>query len=162
MVIGARLDTNDHDATGAAMQVAGILRGKGQHVATVAPADTVERAVAVLREHGVGALVVSADGETIDGIVSERDVVRALADTSGSLLSALVESIMTRDVVTCEPTGRIEELMSLMTERRIRHLPVEADGKLAGIISIGDVVKWRLAELEEEARRLEEYIHHGR
>jgi CBS domain-containing protein len=144
------------------MQVAEILRRKGNDVATVAPADTVGTAVEVLRDRGVGALVVTADGTAIDGIISERDIVRALGKSTAELLSRPTSDIMTAEVFTCSPEDRVEHLMSMMTEKRIRHLPVEVEGALKGIISIGDVVKSRLNELEQEARAIEDYIHHGR
>jgi CBS domain-containing protein len=144
------------------MQVAEILRRKGGEVATVAPDATVATAVELLRERGVGALVVSDDGVTIAGILSERDIVRALGGPRRTLLDQPVRSIMTADVFTCAPGDRVDQLMELMTNRRIRHLPVEVEGKLRGIISIGDVVKSRLTQLEAETRAMEDYIHHGR
>ena len=144
------------------MQVGDILRQKGSAVATIHPDATVAEAVEALRQWSVGALVVSADGRTIDGILSERDIVRALGGPRRTLLDQLVSSIMSRPVHTCAPTDRVEALMALMTENRIRHLPVEVNGRLAGIVSIGDVVKHRLTELEQETRVLEDYLHHGR
>lgn len=145
------------------MQVAQILEKKGRHVATVAPDEPIGHACDSLRSHGVGALVVSSDGSTIEGIVSERDIVRALAQSpSTDLRQRPCSEIMTAEVFTCSPTDRIEQLMSLMTEQRIRHLPVVVDDQLDGIVSIGDIVKSRLSELEDETRLMEEYIHHGR
>ena len=144
------------------MQVAEILRTKGADVATVAPDDTIETAVHTLRDRNVGALVVTADGTAIDGILSERDIVRALDAEPQELLDQPVSQIMTSEVFTCLPTDRVEGLMAMMTEKRIRHLPVEVEDSLAGIISIGDVVKHRVNELENEARAMEDYIHHGR
>ena len=144
------------------MQVAELLRGKGSDVATVTPTDSVGQVVDSLGSHNIGAVVVSVDGSTIDGIVSERDVVRALGVATDALLERPVTEIMTADVHTCSITDSVEHLMSLMTEKRIRHLPVEVDGVLSGIVSIGDVVKCRLLELESEARALTEYIQHGR
>lgn len=145
------------------MRVADVLRNKGVEVATVAPTDTVGDAVAMLGEKNIGAIVVTADGSRIDGIVSERDVVRALVDGSpAELLDRPVGEIMTSDVFTCTTTDRIEQLMSMMTENRIRHVPVDEGDGLAGIVSIGDVVKWRLSELEDDTRVMEEYIQHGR
>ena len=145
------------------MRVADVVRTKGDLVATVAPDAPIAEAVATLREMGIGAVVVSADRQRIDGILSERDVVRALdGGEPNELLQRPVADIMTTEVVTCRPNDRIERLMALMTERRIRHLPVEFDGRLAGIVSIGDVVASRLSELEAETRAMEEYIHHGR
>lgn len=144
------------------MQVADLLRGKGSDVATVAPTDSVGQVVEALRTHNIGAVVVSTDGSSINGIVSERDIVRALSGNPAVLLDLTVTEIMTADVYTCSTTDRVEHLMSLMTEKRIRHLPVEIDGSLKGIISIGDVVKCRLSELETEARAMTDYIQHGR
>jgi CBS domain-containing protein len=140
------------------VNVQSILSAKGTAVATIEPTATIADATASLRDHGVGALIVSTDGETIAGIVSERDVVRALAAHGGSTLGRAVSSCMSADVVTCGLADTIGELMGLMTERRIRHLPVVEDGNLAGIISIGDVVKFRLGELENENSQLYDYI----
>jgi CBS domain-containing protein len=144
------------------MQVQGILADKGNDVATVAPDITVRDAVGQLRDRGIGALVVSADGRSIDGIVSERDVVRHLAD-GPEVLDVEVRTVMTSDVYTCAPIDTVGQLMALMTEHRIRHVPVVDDeGHLLGIVSIGDVVKQRLGDLEGENRALVEYIQHGR
>jgi CBS domain-containing protein len=144
------------------MQVQGILADKGNDVATVAPDITVRDAVGQLRDRGIGALVVSADGRSIDGIVSERDVVRHLAD-GPEVLDVEVRTVMTSDVYTCAPIDTVDQLMALMTEHRIRHVPVVDDeGHLLGIVSIGDVVKQRLGDLEGENRALVEYIQHGR
>jgi CBS domain-containing protein len=152
----------DNMPEGVAVQVAEILRRKGDDVATVKPGATVAVAVEALRQRGIGALVVTNDGTTIDGILSERDIVRALGGPHRTLLDQTVSSIMTAEVFTCSPTDRVEQLMSLMTDQRIRHLPVAVNGELRGIISIGDVVKSRLSELETEARMIEDYIRHGR
>lgn len=143
------------------MQVAELLRGKGSTVATVRPDTTIAVVVERLRSENIGAMVVSNNGESIDGIVSERDIVRALRPTN-NLEDQTAADIMTVDVITCAPRDRVDELMVLMTEKRIRHLPVEVDGSLAGIISIGDVVKCRVTELEHEAQALTDYIQHGR
>ncbi len=140
------------------MQVADILGRKGVSVVTVVPGTSVRDVVAKLKEIGVGALVVSANGTTIDGIVSERDIVRRLDSEGGDLLDLSVDQIMTKDVITCALPDLAETLLSMMTRRRIRHLPVVEEGALAGIISIGDVVKSRLDELVEEAKALEGYI----
>jgi CBS domain-containing protein len=144
------------------MQVQGILAVKGSDVATVEPVSSVRDAVAQLRDRGIGALVVSADGRSIDGIMSERDVVRRLAD-GPEVLDVEVREVMTADVYTCGPTDTVDALMALMTEHRIRHVPVvDGERHLVGIISIGDVVKQRLGDLEGENRALVEYIQHGR
>jgi len=140
------------------MKVAQILKAKGSDIATVPATTSVAEVVRKLKERRVGALVVSPDGQSIDGIVSERDVVRGLAEQGGRVLESTAANLMTRSVVTCGPDDRVAELMALMTEHRIRHLPVVADGRLAGIISIGDVVKNRVDELENEAGALREYI----
>jgi CBS domain-containing protein len=139
------------------MRISAVLAAKGSFVATVAPGDTVAAAVAALRQHGVGALVVSDDGQHIEGIISERDIVRRLADGPG-LLEQPVAALMTSLVATCSPDSDTEELMATMTDRRIRHVPVVHDGQLAGIVSIGDVVKARIEELERDRRDLVEYI----
>ncbi|MCU0261363.1 MAG: CBS domain-containing protein [Ilumatobacteraceae bacterium] len=145
------------------MHVQSILAAKGTDVAVVAQTATLADAAQQLRDRGIGALVVSGDGSAIEGIVSERDVVRALAAHGASALGRTVGSTMSTDVVTCTASDPVERLMSLMTERRIRHLPVvDEAGRLAGIISIGDVVKSRLGELENENKALFDYITHGR
>lgn len=144
------------------MHVAGLLRSKGDEVATVAPSATVGVVVAALAEHKVGALVVSEDGQQVDGIVSERDVVRALAEQGGAVLDAEVATIMTSEVVTCELSTTVDELSTLMTEGRYRHVPVVVDGALSGIVSIGDVVKSHIRDLEQEKQTLHEYISQGR
>ena len=145
------------------MYVQSILAGKGDDVATITPDATVREAVALLNERRVGALVVSTDGHRIDGILSERDVVRSLAAHATAALDRSVADLMTRQVTTCAPKDTIEQLMWLMTDKRIRHLPVAGeDGGLAGIVSIGDVVKHRLGQLETENQALYEYITHGR
>ncbi len=141
------------------MNVQSILSTKGSEVVTIAPTASLSQAVALLREKGFGALVASADGATIDGIVSERDIVRALATEGAATLDRDVASCMSAEVFTCQPSDSIDALMSLMTERRIRHLPtVDEAGTLTGMISIGDVVKFRLGELERENDQLHDYI----
>ena len=144
------------------MRISGLLRDKGDFVATVLPGITVREVLAGLAEHGVGALVVTADGERIDGIVSERDVARALHHHGTPVLNEPVTAVMTAEVATCAPDAEVDSLMAIMTERRIRHVPVVVDGRLVGIVSIGDVVKHRLHELEHENSALVEYIQSGR
>ncbi|HSL75079.1 MAG TPA: CBS domain-containing protein [Ilumatobacteraceae bacterium] len=141
------------------MHVQNILQTKGSAVATIRPDATLGDATASLRDHGVGALVVSRDDRVIDGIVSERDVVRALAAHGGSTLGRDVASAMSTSVTTCRGGDTVDRLMEIMTERRIRHVPVvdEADC-LVGIISIGDVVKARVGQLETENNQLHDYI----
>lgn len=141
------------------MNVQSILAAKGNAVATITVTSTLSEAVAALRDHGIGALVVSADGNRIDGILSERDVVRSIASHGDDTMHLTVGSAMSSNVITCAPADSIDTLMEMMTERRIRHLPVLAlDGAIAGIISIGDVVKYRLVELENENSQLHDYI----
>jgi CBS domain-containing protein len=140
------------------MRIADILRHKGQSVITVRPDATVREVLAELAEHNIGALVVSADSATIAGIVSERDVVRQLHERGVGLLDQAVTTIMTADVHTCGPDAKIEDLRQTMTERRIRHLPVVENGRLKGIVSIGDVVKSAIDELETEREHLVGYI----
>lgn len=141
------------------MNVQSIIGSKGIDVATVRQAATLTEALAMLADHGIGALVVSGDGRAIEGIVSERDIVRAAARTGADALTASVGSVMSTDVITCALGDGVDRLMELMTERRIRHLPVVGDsGQLAGIVSIGDVVKARLTELEQENQALSQYI----
>ena len=140
------------------MRINEVIRRKGATVVTIAPGSTVRDLLGLLREHRVGALVVSQDGQQIDGIVSERDVVRRLHTDGEAILDGPVSEIMTAEVHTCEPGTTVDELMALMTERRFRHVPVVVDGRLAGIVSIGDVVKHRLAELQDERDQLSSYI----
>jgi len=144
------------------MLVSGLLDAKGVTVVTAAPGATVAEVAGLLAEHKIGAVVVSSDGQGIDGVVSERDIVRALADRGGSALDESAAAIMTVEVFTCEPGSTVEQLMGLMTDRRIRHVPVLVDGTLAGIVSIGDVVKDRMNDLETETKTLHDYIEHGR
>jgi CBS domain-containing protein len=140
------------------MYVADLLAAKGTMVATVGGDATVGAVVAELVRHRVGALVVSPDGIRIEGIVSERDIVRHLSELRNDLLDEPVAVIMSTDVEVCTPTEAVESIMNLMTERRIRHVPVVDNGRLCGIVSIGDVVKSRIGELEKDRFELMEYI----
>ena len=140
------------------MNVETILRRKGNGVSTVAPQATIAEAVATLQRERVGALVVSRDDLKVDGIISERDVIHGLARLGTRLLDTKVEELMTRRVFTCTPADSVAELMAEMTERRIRHIPVMRDGAIAGIVSIGDVVKTRLDEMEYETSSLRSFI----
>jgi CBS domain-containing protein len=142
------------------MRISDVLRGKGTDVATVPPTAAVSELIDALARHNVGALVV-VDGDSVVGIVSERDVVRQLHARGAALLDAPVTEIMTTEVVTCVPTDHVDSLAATMTERRIRHMPVVVDGQLAGIVSIGDVVKSRIDELETDRQQLESYIARG-
>ncbi len=144
------------------MRVSTILSAKGAAVATIAPDAAISTAVDELRLHGVGALVVSSDGRAIEGILSERDVVRRLAERGEAVLHEPVADVMTVDVRTCSPDDGLETLARLMTDHRHRHLPVVTDGGLVGIVSIGDVVKARLTQLEAETQQLQDYISTGR
>jgi CBS domain-containing protein len=140
------------------MNVETILRTKGSGVATIRPDATVGAAVKELIDRNIGALVVSNDGDGVDGIISERDIVHGLAEHGAALLSLNVAEMMTRRVVTCDLSDSVDQLMAEMTNRRIRHFPVVQDGRLRGIVSIGDVVKSRLDEVEYEARSLRSFI----
>lgn len=143
------------------MNVETILRSKGRMVATIRPNESIVSALAVLCDRNIGALVVSDDGDTVDGIISERDIVHGLAHHGSALLSLSVAAAMTQRVVTCAPSDSVADLMAQMTNRRIRHLPVVRDGRLVGIVSIGDLVKNRLDEIEYEARSLRSFIAAG-
>jgi len=155
----AELDpTCGHDLEEAVMRISEVLRHKGDVVTTIDPQATVQQLLDTLAEHNIGAVIVSSDGATIDGIVSERDVVRRLQESGHALLDQAVVAIMTPEVQTCTLDTHIEDLMRLMTERRIRHVPVLRDGRLVGVVSIGDVVKNRIDELEFERKHLVEYI----
>ena len=144
------------------MRVSGILASKGSSVSTIATSARLRDAAAELRLRGIGALVVSDDGRSVQGIVSERDVVVRLAERGALALDEPVRDVMSVEVRTCAPGDDAEELMRMMTEHRVRHLPVVVDGVLSGIVSIGDVVKWRVTELEDETRHLHDYITTGR
>jgi CBS domain-containing protein len=140
------------------MLISDILRVKGTKVTTITPDTTVRHLVAILAEHRIGAVVVSRDGTAVDGIASERDIVQALAQRGAAVMSEPVSAIYTAEVHTVTPQTPIEEVMRMMTERRVRHAPVVVDGSLQGIVSIGDVVKIRLGELETERTALTDYI----
>ncbi len=140
------------------MSVAHILKQKGATVLTVKPADSVQSIVDMLAKHRIGAVVVMNEEGGIAGIVSERDVVRAMAGNAAAVTAKSAADIMTAKVRTCTPTDTEADLMALMTEHRIRHLPVLASGKLAGMISIGDVVKLRMETMELEAEQMKSYI----
>jgi CBS domain-containing protein len=140
------------------VQIVQLLRHKGHEVATIDGSRSVRDALALLAERRIGALVVSADGQRIDGILSERDIARGLHDRGAGLLGDPVTSVMTAEVHTCVPHVQLTDLARLMTDERVRHVPVVEDDALVGIVSIGDVVKARLDELEEERRQLVDYI----
>ncbi|MFJ2029538.1 CBS domain-containing protein [Streptosporangium sp. NPDC087985] len=140
------------------MLIGAILRSKGTAVATVRPEATVTELLAILAERNIGAVVVSEDGSSIAGIVSERDVVRRLNDQGADVLAAPVSSIMTTEVRTCLPTANVDDLRQTMTTHRIRHVPVVEGERLAGIVSIGDVVKSSIESLESEKAYLVDYL----
>lgn len=141
------------------MRIGDVLKAKPSHeVVTIGPDAGVRELLARLAEHNVGALIVSSDGATIDGIVSERDVVRHL-HSDGTVINNTVRAIMTAVVQTAEQDTQVDELMKTMTERRIRHVPVVEGDRLVGIISIGDVVKHRIDQLEFERDQLDSYVH---
>ena len=140
------------------MRISDVLRVKGTQVVTVTPDTIVRRLLAVLAEHRIGAVVVSHDGTSVEGIVSERDIVRALATRGAVVLSEPVTAIYTAEVRTVTLRTPIEEVMHMMTEHRVRHAPVVANGGLRGIVSIGDVVKNRIDDLETERNALTDYI----
>ncbi|MER6941456.1 CBS domain-containing protein [Nocardioides sp. NPDC127514] len=142
------------------MKIADVLTRKAiAEVVTIASTATVRDLLGVLSEHGIGACVVSGDGTAVAGIVSERDVVRRLHEND-ALLAAEVSSIMTAEVETCAPEATIDEILGIMTKRRIRHMPVVSpDGSLVGIVSIGDLVKHRIDQLAFERDQLEAYVH---
>ena len=141
------------------MQISQLLRHKGREVATIPASESVRTALGLLAEKGIGALVVSTDGRHVEGIVSERDVARGLHEHGAALLAEPVASLMTAQVHTCTPAQSVHDLAQTMTDHRVRHVPVvDDDGVLVGIVSIGDVVKARLDELESEQRHMVEYI----
>jgi len=139
------------------MKVADILKAKGSAVTTVRPDETALELSEKLRAERIGAAIVSADGTTVDGIISERDLAYGLAAHASRLPTVLVDRLMTKVVVVCSPNDSINDVMGVMTRERIRHLPVKSDGDLVGIISIGDVLKHRLSEVQLEADVLRDY-----
>ena len=143
------------------MSVSQILKQKGRDVITALPADTVKHVAEILGAKRIGAIVVSSGNGVIDGIVSERDVVRAVGEQGAGALEKNVSSIMTKNVRSCSDDDSETELMALMTQHRIRHLPVVTEGKLSGMISIGDVVKFRIEQIERDAADMKAYISGG-
>jgi len=144
-----------------AMNVRTILDHKGRGVATIRPEAAIAEAVALLHQKGIGALVVSRDGTVVEGVISERDIVRALAERGTGIDGLTVAALMSREVVACTEMDGIGDLARLMTERRIRHLPVIERGALVGIVSIGDVVKSRIEEVESESEAMRDLISHA-
>jgi CBS domain-containing protein len=143
------------------MNVISILRQKGRAVTTASPNATLLEVANKLAAKRIGAIVVIGAGGEVAGIVSERDIIRALATSGAECLTRPVAETMTKQVVTCQETDTLNELMAMMTERRFRHLPVVTDGALVGIVSIGDVVKHHVAEVEMEATAMRDYITHS-
>ena len=141
------------------MNVEHILARKGREVKTIRPDVSVAEALRRLRAEGIGSLVVSENGTNLAGILSDRDILNAIADHGIDVLGESVRSVMTEKVFTCSREDRVSALMALMTNRRIRHIPVvEKDGRLCGMVSIGDVVKQRLDDIQGEADALREYV----
>jgi CBS domain-containing protein len=143
------------------MNVAAILRQKGRAVTTVSPSVTLLDVANKLAAKRIGAIVVVGARGEVAGIISERDIIRALSDGGSECLARPVSEIMTRQVVTCQETDTLDELMAMMTAKRFRHLPVVTDKALVGIISIGDVVKHHVAEVKMEATAMRDYITHS-
>jgi CBS domain-containing protein len=141
-------------------RISDVLRNKGAEVVTVSPDATVSELISLLVRRNIGAVVVTRDDDVV-GIVSERDVVHHIYGRGGDLLSTPVSEIMSTEVVSCAPEDEVDSLMRTMTDRRIRHVPVLVDGALAGIVSIGDMVKARIGELEDERRHLHSYLAAG-
>ena len=140
------------------MYVADILNAKGTEVIATGPTETVAATANLLNDRRIGAVIVRDAKDNVIGVVSERDIIRGIALNGASALDMEVRDLMTSEVVTCKPTDTISEVMRVMTTRRFRHLPVMEDGALKGMISIGDVVKYRLEETEMEARVLRDYV----
>ena len=140
------------------MRVSNLLAVKGHDVASISQERSIEDALTILKERGIGALVVTGLTPPLVGILSERDVVRALASRGGAILHETVAHLMSRDVMRCDQETTVTELMAMMTDHRIRHVPVVSAGRLVGIVSIGDVVKARLDELEHDKKELLDYV----
>jgi CBS domain-containing protein len=141
------------------MKINDVIRGKSSRdIITITPDSSVRALLALMAEHNIGAVIVTEDGARLDGIVSERDVVRRL-NGDDSVLDAPVKQIMTSAVETCEPGLDVDELMAQMTEHRIRHVPVMDNGELVAVVSIGDVVKSRITQLTFERDQLDNYVH---
>ena len=143
------------------MNVASILRQKGRAVTTASPSTTLLEVADKLAAKRIGAIVIIGPEGRVAGIISERDIIRALSAQGPDCLQRPVSESMTREVITCQETDTLDELMAMMTERRFRHLPVITDDALVGIISIGDVVKHHVAEVTMEATAMREYITHS-
>lgn len=141
------------------MRISDVLQSKSlKDVVTIRPDAGVRELLATLAEHNIGAVVVSADGSSLDGIVSERDVVRTL-HSDGTVINNVVSAIMTPEVRTCSPEDDLDDVLQVMTEGRFRHIPAAADGQVVGIVSIGDLVKHKIDQLEFERDQLDSYVH---
>ena len=143
------------------MNVASIVTGKGDKIITAAADDSIASVASLLNEHGIGAVLVTDGANEVKGVISERDIVRELAKSGSGCLDMKASALMTTNVITCAPSDTIDQVMSLMTTKRIRHLPVMDGGTLSGFISIGDVVKNRMDEVEREAAAMRDYIATG-
>ena len=141
------------------MKLEDVIRSKGNSVVTISPTATVAELVSLMADNNIGAVVVSSDGRHISGVISERDVVRGLAGAGHGLLESTVADLMTGDVVVGHLEDRIEDTAHTMTHKRVRHIPIEVDGELAAIVSIGDVVKYRIDQLTDERNHLLGYLH---
>ena len=141
------------------MKLEDVIRSKGNSVVTISPTATVAELVSLMADSNIGAVVVSSDGRHISGIISERDIVRGLAGAGHGLLESTVADLMTGDVVVGHLEDRIEDTAHTMTHKRVRHVPIEVDGELAAIVSIGDVVKYRIDQLTDERNHLLGYLH---
>lgn len=141
------------------MKLEDVIRSKGSSVVTIAPTASVAELVTVMADNNIGAVVVSTDGQHITGIISERDIVRGLAGSGAALLEATVADLMTGDVVVGHLEDKLEDTAHTMTAKRVRHIPIEVDGTLAAIVSIGDVVKYRIDQLTDERNHLLGYLH---
>jgi CBS domain-containing protein len=140
------------------MKVTDVLKSKGSQVVTIKPTETIGTLSRQLQQHRVGAIVVSHNGIAIDGIISERDVAYSLAERRGELHLLQVSALMTKQVVTCSPSDTLQEVSLVMTKKRIRHLPVKDNGQLVGIISMRDVVEYRLNAMERRSAALQAYV----
>ena len=141
------------------MKLEDVIRSKGNSVVTISPSASVAELVSLLADNNIGAAVVSGDGHHIEGIISERDIVRGLAASGHALLAMSVRDVMTGEVVVGHPSDGIEDTAHTMTNKRVRHIPIEVDGELAAIVSIGDVVKYRIDQLTDERNHLVSYLH---
>jgi len=140
------------------MYVESVLNSKGWTVVTAKPDTPINNVLKIMTEAGIGAVVISRDNTRVDGILSEREIIEALAFDGKTVLTSPASAVMTRDVVTCSLSDHVSDLMAIMTEKRVRHLPVLDKGSLSGLISIGDVVKCRVQEMESEAQSLRAYV----